>query len=778
MIFHRISTRAVFLILCIVVGLSLCPPFARAEDAGKVTDEGQQKLQAEDLPVEVVADSLQYQKEESKIVAQGNVLLTYKKMKLQSDYAEVYTATKQATAQGHVTVFEGDSTISGEKTEYNFDSYKGTFPKGTIYQTPWYGFGEKIDQVSKDQINAKETSFTTCNFDRPHYDLYAKSVTVYPDDKIILKNVYFRILGRKCFWLPYMQIPIDKNNAWFEVQTGYSDNFGFYFQAAKEFSLSKNVKLKGHADFRSKRGMGYGLDLMYNDPEFGRGKVITYLAPDKRAPKQLGDEIVGERVKETRYRVTVRHRTDFNPDTNVFVNWNELSDEFILQEFFEREYHAARPRSQVVVNHVKKDYQIYAEAAKRAVKAYSDIERLPRAHFSWRDQPLFDTDMLYKHEMEFSNFKKVMPRAGSAESDVRVYTDHTVKYPFRILDQRVKITPFANIQGAYYSKGTGCKTNMSRFFLAEGVEARTRFQKAFEATGSFMGIQVNKLRHIAEPIFRYQGNDVCTESPDHFYQMDNIDKTHRGHMLQFALDNILQTKRHPWKDKNKAEWKRVDLVSYSTWLNYEMNDFRGVGTGSSEDVGFKNDRGGGGSLTDFGHKMSFRPYDWLTFQGRFTFDFTRQDFKEFFYDAVLNPENSDWFRLMLSHGYYGQDPQYGDNSATNVMLADVTLKINKRWKVGGFARAEFETGKLEEWEIRFIRDLHDFILTFGANVRNSRFTSGSHDKTFFVSLNMVAFPDVGLNVGNRSSLPEPRIGANYDGSLEEEQLGTLNRGAY
>lgn len=737
--------------------------FAEDQSPAKLTDEGQQKLQAEDLPVEVVADSLQYVKEESKIMADGNVLVTYKKMKLQADHAEVYTESKQAQAKGHVTVFQGDSTISGDRTDYNFETYKGSFPNGTVYQEPWYGFGEQIDQVSKDRINMKNTSLTTCNFDRPHYDLYAKNVTVYPDDKIVLKNVYFRVLGKKYFWLPYMQIPIDKNNAWFEAQTGYSDDFGFYLLTAKEISLSKNVKLKPHVDLRTLRGMGYGLDLKYSDPEFGRGKIISYGAlDDRRTPTQVGDDPVGERKKETRYRLTVRHRTDFDPDTNVIVNWHQLSDEFILQEYFQREYQMARPRSQVVANHIKKDYEVFVEAVKRTGRFWQDVEKLPRAHFTWRDQPLFDTNMLYKHEMEFANFQRYYDKGvRPKDAAIQAYTDHTVKYPFRVFDNRIKITPYANLQAAFFSKGVGDKRDFSRFLMGTGVETRTRFQRSFDTSMKFLGIDINKLRHIAEPIFRYHGNHVSTVYPAQLYQMDSIDKQHRGDMFQFAIDNRLQTKRHPAKDANKAVWQRVDLMSYSSWLNYEMKDYRD----------------GGGSLTEFGHQTSFRPYDWLTFQGRFIFDFSLQDFKEFFYDVVLEPGKLDRLRLVLSQGYFGQDAQYGNDSNTNVMLADATLKINSRWKIGGFTRTEFATGKVEEWEVRFIRDLHDFILTFGANVRNSKFQSGSN-KTFFVSLNMVAFPEIGLDVGNRSSLPVPRIGTYYDGGMEESQMPALWRGAY
>lgn len=765
------NKKQVFL-LSLFVFLSLLSAgvlFAQ-EESVQETSEGQKKLEAEDLPVEVVADSLQYAKEEKKIIAQGNVLVIYKGMKLQADQAEVYTDTKVAHAQGHVTVFEGASTISGEKTDYDFEHYKGSFPQGTVYQDPWYGYSETVEQVSKNRINTTKTSVTTCDLERPHYELCSKNVTVYPDDKIVLRNVTFRVLGKPYFWLPYLTIPIDKNHALFEARTGYSDNFGFYFLAAKEMSLSKNVKIKPHVDFRSKRGVAYGLDSMYWIPNFGRGKIITYLTSDKRAPHQVedGENLVRNRSRETRYRFSIRHRTDFDPDTNVIVNWHELSDEWLLQEFFQREdRREARPRSQVVATHVKNDYAFFTEVVKRTNRFWPEIEKLPRVHFTWKNQPLFDTNLLYKHETEFANFQRFRSIGGTnntntvsneGEDTVRFYTNHAFQYPFRIFDGRVKVTPYGGGQVAYYTKGRDSRKGMSRFLMNAGIETRTRYQKTFDTSMNFLGIDINKLRHIVEPVARYDSIPIDTTDHNKFYQMDSVDAMHRHDIVRFGFENRLQTKRHP--DGDQSVWQRVDVVSYSTYLNYEFGD----------------GRDGGSTMTDWENKASLRPYDWLTLQGRAIFDFTLQDFREVFYDVVLNPKN-ERVRLVLSQGYFSHDPQYGDTSRTNVIAFDSTIKLNERWKIGGYARAELQTKKVEEWEVRFIRDLHDFILTFGANVRNSKFQEGANTE-FFVSLRMVAFPEVAFDVGNRSTLPDPRVGHYYDGSIDEKQMPALETGAY
>lgn len=721
----------------------------------------------DETPVEVVADSIQYDKAQKKIVAKGNVVVTYKQVRLQADKASVFTDSKKAYAEGHVTVFDGDSSLSGDKGEYDFQNHSGSFPQGTGYQFPWFASGDDVQQVSRDEIRVENGSATTCNLEQPHYDVISKRVTVYPNDKIVLRNAYLRILGKKVFWVPYLTIPLDDRSSPLEIRTGYSDNYGFYILTAKDFSLSKHVKLKGHVDYRTKRGVAGGADLGYHIPNFGRGKIVTYLVDDKRAPTPTAtptDSVRAEenpfanRREDTRYRLSVRHRTDFEPRTNVIVNWHELSDEFLIQEFFQREDRKeSKPRSQVVATRTRDDYGMFVEVARRTNHFFSEIEKLPRVNFTWKNQPLFDTRMLYKHETQFTNFQKKLGRSSFAEDTVRIDSSHELEYPFRMLDSRLKVTPYANAREAFYHQNRFQEENVTRALLGHGLEARTRFQRVFDTSTNFMGVEINKLRHIFEPIFRYDAIRVDTEIPAKLFQMDEFDALHKHDGLVFAVDNRLQTKR-----LREKEWQRVDIVSYNTFVHYELNG----------------GRDGGSSTTDWGHQLSVRPYDWLLLEADAVFDFTLQDVREALVDLVFEPLG-DRVRLILSDGYLRQDPRFGANSASHIILADLTVKLNERWKLGGYFRTEFDSGTVEEWELRAVRDLHDFLLTIGINVRDSDFRPGEGtNKEAFVEFTMKAFPAVSLGVGSRSSIVRPRIGRYYDGSNAEESFPSEYYGAF
>ncbi len=748
--------RPAFLVLAIAIAIGFFgPSISRAEDKPKSRSK-------DNVPVEVVADNIQYDKDHKKITGKGNVVVTYKQLKLQADQAEVFTDTKKAHAEGHVTVFDGSSTLSGDKGDYDLGSHSGSFANGTGYQYPWYAKGEEIEQISKDEIRIKNGKATTCNLERPHYDIIAKNVTVYPNDKIVLRNAFFRILGKKVFWIPYLTIPLDDRHSPIEIKTGYSSNYGFYVMTAKDFSLSKDVKLKGHVDYRTKRGIAGGADLSYHLKNFGRGKIITYVVDDKRAPTPVisgTDNPFANRRKKTRYRLSIRHRTDFEPRTNLIVNWHELSDEFLIQEFFQREDHReSKPRSQAVLTRTRDDYGMFAEMVKRSNHFFSELEKLPRFNFVWKNQPLFDTDLLYKHETQFTHFQRKIARSTSLhENVVRVDTTHEIQYPFQIMDSRVKVTPYVNAREALYSRGRFSNSNHARGLLGDGIEARTRFQRTFDYSTNFMKLEINKLRHILEPIVRYDAIRLDTFHPEKLLQMDEFDALHNHNTVTFALDNRLQTKR-----KRDNGDQRVDIVSYNTFANYE----------------FGGGRNGGSGLTDWGHQVTVRPYDWLLFEAHTTFDFTLQDIRESLVDVVLEPTN-ERVRLILSQGFLRQDPSIPGSEGSDIVAMDLMVKINELWKAGGYLRADFKSGDVQEWEIRAIRDLHDFLLTFGVNIRDSDFRAGKgRNKEVFVELRMKAFPEVSLGVGNRASFVKPRIGRYYNGSNAEESFPSEYYGAF
>ena len=152
----------------------------------------------ETFPIQATADSLEYVKGEKKIVARGNAVITYQATKLTADYAEVFTDTKKAYAEGHVTISFKEGMLRGEKVYYDFKTHQGSFPDGTAISYPWFSHAEQMDQISKDEVRLYNANLTTCPLDQgdPHYEIIAKRAIVYPGKNFIAYDVKFKILGK------------------------------------------------------------------------------------------------------------------------------------------------------------------------------------------------------------------------------------------------------------------------------------------------------------------------------------------------------------------------------------------------------------------------------------------------------------------------------------------------------------------------------------------------------------------------------------------------------
>lgn len=700
--------------------------------------------------VEVVADSIEYARAANKVIAKGNVVLRYQNISLTADYAEVETDTRKAYARGHVLIFRDEREVAkSDEVHYDFAHDTGTFPEGRGIHPPWYSSGQEIEQVQKGVKVVREGRITTCNLERPHYDIRAKKVTIYEGEKMLAWNVKFYILGRPVFWWPYLVIPLQWHNIPFSVQAGYNSKFGAYLFLTKGFSISKRLWGRIHADWRSKRGFGGGLDFDYDIGKLGYGFIATYWTQDKRAPTPEATGGPYARLeKRDRGRVSWRHRTDLNDHTFLLARYHRLADEFFLQDFFEREFRAeVEPQSFVTFTHNSDRYGFFTHVQKKMNSFEALVERLPQIRFDWKNQPFLKPWLYYESQLGFDNLSKRFGRRDDNQDAVRFDTFHEWSAPFK--KKEIKFTPFVNMRGTGYTRRAHTSDGRFRFSAGYGLDMRTHFYKTFSTSFEKWGIEVNQLRHVFEPSIRYSGN-YSTVSDETLDEFDAVDRVDDAQIVTFGLENRLQTKR-----VIRGRMKRVDIVSLNTFLSYEFHpDGRSrVGTFSPVIDGRRSS-----NLTILTQEMVLRPYDWLQYEVRFDYDMERDKFQVFNQDLLAKTRK---FQLLFGHRFTND---LGGQAGSNQFIFRGKWVMNALWSLGAYIRWDTEREELEEWEVAATRDLHDFLLDFGYNVRNSDIDESN--KELFFSLRLKGFPDIEVRGGQRASFSEPRIGETVAGASQ------------
>ncbi len=703
--------------------------------------------------VEVVADTLEYSRDHKKVIGKGNVVLSYQKVKILADYGEVETDTKRAYARGHVIFFNGEKPAAqGHEIYYDFENHTGSFPKGRNISHPWFSTGEDIQQLKEDLSVARNGAVTTCNLENPHYEIRAKKVTIHARDKMVAKNVTIYALGKPIFWLPYLVIPLRHDEMPLALSAGYNSRNGAYILASKGFSINESLGGKLHVDWRAKRGFGGGVDLGYALGHHSAGDFKGYWTQDKRAPTPpLGYEQLESR---DRGRITLRHRTDIDDFTNIQLRYNRIADEFFLQDFFQKESRSdVEPQSFVTFTKNSDRYGFLTHVEKKMNSYESLVERLPEVRLDWKNQPFFNERVFYENQLSAANLSKRFYRTDEVNEDV-VRVDNFHEWTVPLKWNEIKFSPLVNARGTYYSRERYSPDNRFRAAFGYGADLRTQYYKTFPVTFDKWGIELNHIRHLVEPFVRYESTLLSTVSDEELSYFDEIDRVDNHDIVTFGVENRLQTKRVV-----NGQIKRVDFVSLNTFLSYELNP-DGYSRASSFST-FEDGRTTS-NFTILTEEVILRPYEWLQAESRMDFDVPRGALRVLNQDVLVRKGR---FRLLFGHRFFNDFPGL---TGSNQFLFELSYTINALWQIGGYTRWDIQDDGLEEWQISASRDLHDFILDFGLNVRQSDIARNS--KEVFFNFRMKQFPDYNLHTGSRASFSGPRIGETVAGANQISDL--------
>ncbi|MBI4387803.1 MAG: hypothetical protein HY582_02005 [Candidatus Omnitrophica bacterium] len=208
--------------------------------------------------------------------------------------------------------------------------------------------------------------------------------------------------------------------------------------------------------------------------------------------------------------------------------------------------------------------------------------------------------------------------------------------------------------------------------------------------------------------------------------------------VQFGIENRLQT---------KTGKQRIDIVSFNTYVNYAFNNPN-------------NDS----RLTTANFEIILRPYDWLQFRSEIDVDLKQHRRTGNTSDVVIKTKYID---LKLNHRYVLTSKESLDDDRyfkreTNVITFDGTTRLNDRWTMGGYFRWDVKRHSWREYEWRITRDLHDWVVNFGQNIRHTEINWLDHE--LFIELQLKAFPGASFSSGQRAEFPEARIGETVSGS--------------
>jgi len=681
-------------------------------------------------PIVVNGDKVQYDHANKMVTGIGNVSITYKDVKITCDKIVVDIDSREGVAEGAVTLYQENNVFKADKVLYNFEKKTGRLLNGDMKMPPWYGRAESIDKIDEKTFKLNKSYVTTCDFERPHYRIEAKTIKVYLGDRVTAWHVFFYADNIPVMYVPYYNHPLKDNLPQVDIVPGRNDEWGTYLLTAWRYYFHPDSKGHVHFDWRSKRGFGEGFDYKYGLRKFGNGYSRFYYIHDKEPDEGKG---LGIEMPNNRWRVQLRHKWDVDENTFVAGEFHKLSDQDFIKDFFYKEEYEReeQPRSYLTLTGAKDNYSLSLLYDKKTNDFFTVTERLPEAKLNIRKLKLLNfLDLYYQNESSFAMLNRDYAkdtgrheRPGDDYDATRIDSYNELSYPFKLLGF-LNVDPFAGTRQTFYTEDASGKDNI-RYVFTTGADLYTRLYKIYDFETDFLNLDIHHIRHLIIPSVRYVYIRKPSLTPHELLQFDEIDNLDHENDAELSLQHKLQTKRG--SDGGKME--TVDLLTFII----------------SSDYIFKDNIGGENELSNLiEYDLEIKPYSWMFIDA--DADFDRRERRFDIFNADLYIDRGD--ELKFGTGYrYERD----ENSQ---LTGSITYHINKdnwrrHWAFNIYERYEIQEKKFQEQEYTITKDLHCWFGELTCRIKDQK------DFTFWLIFRLKAFPDVPFFFRTSYHGPEP-----------------------
>ena len=723
-------TKRSFLAVWAALALAVGAGRAAAAEAGFSRTE----------PVDVQADRMEYEGQGNYLIGIGNVVVRQGGQELRADYVQVNTETHDVFARGNITLQRADGSLwRGQQLTFNFKTGVGDFGEFLFTQGPFRIRGKSSESLGKNHIRVRGVTVTTCDDEHREYVIRATSAEIIDQHYLWLYNPVLFVGRVPVFYWPAQRKNLRGDGQW-DFLPGYSSRAGAFLLTAFTQRFSPTTKAVLHFDGRTRRGLAGGADLVWNDPaQSAKGFIRGYYADDRKPIRNEREQAEREgQIEAERYRLRLNHAQTLSPRDSLYAEMNYLSDPWVIEDFFRREYREelVEPENRVALTHRGDQFSAGLLLSKRLNDFYGQVERLPEGYLDVPRLKLGDSSIYYESRNRFSSLTRVFPDAADRDSydAVRLDSAHRFFYPTRQFGF-LSVVPRAGLRGTYYSAtravetvtnlvtqtGSNGVTTVSnqvtqvsrdtgadlRVLTEIGVETSFKAYRTFTEDDIGFG---RGLRHVVEPYLDYALVPEPNLRPADLYPFDDVDALDKRHTLTPGVRNQLQTKRgdavHPLVDADLHTEYRLDPEE-------EQNDF-------------------GPAVFD----VELRPTRVFRMDFDGQYDFQGDGLETF--NTQLSLLARDDSRLSL-------DYQYRRNQR-NLWATELALFPSRRWSFEVYHRFEAETSRLEEhsYFVRWTRRC----LAWGAGVQLQPGYDGQDDEVdFWVTVNVLALPKSALPFG-------------------------------
>jgi len=400
-----------------------------------------------DVPIEITSESTRM--EGGLAIAEQNVIIRYGDTAIYCEYAQYNPDTRDVLLTGNVRIYKEGRLFTAERALYNLETKVLNTADFRGETHPFRFAGDSLSTFGSNAYLVKDGIFTTSDSSKPDYYLRARTVRIYPKDRVIFSNVTLFVGRTPVFWYPYLYQSLNADTG-FTFTPGYTSVWGAYLLTRTVFPLMEGVSGTFRLDLYADRGVGIGFEAHWGadrrsaspfakateTKSEGRaremksgenwGRFISYYIDDSN-PGTNKTSLGREPLDPQRYRISLQDRTYFTEDIYSTININKLSDKRFLQDFEESTFKEnPNPDNLVAVTKWDENYSAILMARKQLNEDQDGTEKLPEFALDIKRQPLFKTALFYDSETSIGSYKRnfadgsLFPDYSSVRADTSI----------------------------------------------------------------------------------------------------------------------------------------------------------------------------------------------------------------------------------------------------------------------------------------------------------------------------------------------------------------------
>ena len=273
--------------------------------------------------VTLQAETLEYLQQAKRVVATGNVRVTYGDRRLFADHLELYTDSNTGIAWGNVRLVTPQDDLEAARLDFDLNTERGVFYDATGKAAGTYHLsGARMERVEARSLTMRRGRITTCTSPVPEWEFRSSEAQIGLGDYITMKHPSFWIKGIPVFYVPYFVFPIkDKRTTGFlPPRFGISDEFGYTYSQEFFWAMTDWLDSTIGVEYLSKSGVKPDVEIRYAiDPE-SDGQFRFAFLRDRITDQDLS-------------RLLIQQRQDFGWGIRGLTQIDKRSDGDIVRRF-------------------------------------------------------------------------------------------------------------------------------------------------------------------------------------------------------------------------------------------------------------------------------------------------------------------------------------------------------------------------------------------------------------------------------------------------------------